>query len=129
VRRRCGRRAPQEPLDALGRDLDAGLVLDECDADEALPRRAEADSGATATPACSMSRLVNSSEPVWRKASGIGAQANMLAAGGGMRQPAAPKAFTSASRRRRYLARISATSPSHSSRATMAARCTAPNSP
>jgi ammonium transporter, Amt family len=55
--------------------------------------------GATATCASASRRLANSIEPIGRKASGIGAHANMLASGGGMSQPARPKLETRQSRR------------------------------
>ena len=57
--------------------------------------------GATATPASVSSRLANSIDPRSRNGSGIGAQANIDACGGGMSQPARPKHSTSTSRRLR----------------------------
>ena len=56
--------------------------------------------GETETPASSMRRRENSSEPRWRSPSGMGAQANMLAWGVGNAQPASRKEASSASRRR-----------------------------
>ena len=56
--------------------------------------------GATATPASLSRRLANSMLPSLRKASGIGAQPNMLACGTGISHPARPKLSTSTSRRR-----------------------------
>ena len=77
--------------------------------------------GETATFASARSSLANSSEPRLRKASGIGAQTNMVARGLSIFQPARPRPSTSTSRRRRYVSTVSATQACGPSSATIPA--------
>ena len=95
-------RGLREELFDVARGLaDAVLVLDQRDADEAFAVFAEARGRATPRRRPSRSAAwQNSTEPRSRNGSGIGAQANIVAGGGGMFQPARPKLSTRQSRRR-----------------------------
>ena len=77
--------------------------------------------GDTATPASWMHSLANSSEPMARSGSGIGAHTNIVPLGLGTCQPSLLRPSTSTSRRLRWTSTISSTTFWSPSRAMMLA--------
>jgi pimeloyl-ACP methyl ester carboxylesterase len=89
----------QHLLHAARRLAQALLILDQREADEAFAFLAEADAGRDRDMGFGQQALGEFHAAEVAEGSGIGAQANMLAIGTGMSQPARPKQSTSTSRR------------------------------